>query len=215
MERPFEKYRRNVYSQNGEDGVLDHLLMQLELRHKPGTVVEFGAWDGKHFSNTFNLVRQSDQFRAIYIEGDREKFPDLRKTANAFTHIVPVLAVVEPENFTDLLLSNHCDRHPDVLSIDIDGYDYQVWQGLSDKLFAPKIVVIEINSSYGPYDLRWHAPPVTQGSSFAAMLALGQSKGYELVCHTGNMIFVRRELVKKLDIPDDFISCPQLLWCHD
>lgn len=41
--------------------------------------MEFGAWDGKHLSNTFALVEQGA--RAVYIEGDEGRFQDLLETA--------------------------------------------------------------------------------------------------------------------------------------
>jgi len=43
--------RENLYSQHGEDGILRELLAALEL--SLGYFVEFGAWDGKHWSNTY------------------------------------------------------------------------------------------------------------------------------------------------------------------
>jgi hypothetical protein len=48
-------YRKNIYSQSGEDGVLEEILRRLEIR--TGSFVEFGAWDGKHYSNNFHLLR--------------------------------------------------------------------------------------------------------------------------------------------------------------
>ena len=63
----YNKYRKNKYSQNGEDGVLQEILKRLNI--KKGWVCEFGAWDGKHLSNTFNLVEKKN-FQAVYIEGN-------------------------------------------------------------------------------------------------------------------------------------------------
>jgi hypothetical protein len=48
------KYRKNYFSQNGEDGVLEEILSRLDI--KSGWCVEFGAWDGKTFSNTFQRL---------------------------------------------------------------------------------------------------------------------------------------------------------------
>ena len=56
----------NVYSQNGEDGVINALLAIFRIRH--GWVCEFGAWDGRYLSNTFNLVENG--FSGVFIEGD-------------------------------------------------------------------------------------------------------------------------------------------------
>ena len=51
-------YRANRHSQNGEDGVLNEIFTRLGLMRKPGRAVEFGAWDGMHLSNTFDLVER-------------------------------------------------------------------------------------------------------------------------------------------------------------
>ena len=42
-----------VYSQGGEDGVLQTIYDAIGTTGK--NFVEFGAWDGKHLSNTANL----------------------------------------------------------------------------------------------------------------------------------------------------------------
>jgi len=55
----FEKYRKNLFSQNGEDGVVLEIIKRLKLNHRNKWCCEFGAWDGIHGSNTFNLVKIS------------------------------------------------------------------------------------------------------------------------------------------------------------
>ena len=52
----FINFKKNIYSQNGEDGILEEILKKLNIK-KNGWCCEFGAWDGKHGSNTFNLVK--------------------------------------------------------------------------------------------------------------------------------------------------------------
>ena len=73
----YEQYNYNIYSQNGEDGVIEELLNRLNITN--GWVCEFGAWDGIHLSNTFNLIKNKS-FNAVLIEGDKNKYIDLLKT---------------------------------------------------------------------------------------------------------------------------------------
>ena len=47
----FDKFKKNVFSQNGEDGIIEELIKRLEIKNLE--VCEFGAWDGKLYSNTF------------------------------------------------------------------------------------------------------------------------------------------------------------------
>jgi hypothetical protein len=62
------KHRFNVFSQFGEDGIIEYLFDKINVNDGE-TCCEFGAWDGKHLSNTFRLVKERN-FRALYIEGD-------------------------------------------------------------------------------------------------------------------------------------------------
>ena len=82
----FQKYRKNFFSQNGEDGVIFEILKRLKLKSKEKWCCEFGAWDGIHGSNTFNLVKNYN-YNAVYIEGDKKKFQDLIKTRKKFKKI--------------------------------------------------------------------------------------------------------------------------------
>ena len=80
----FQKYRKNIFSQNGEDGVISEILERLKLNKNNSWCCEFGAWDGIHGSNTFNLVKHSD-YNAVYIEGDKKKYIDFMREVG--THL--------------------------------------------------------------------------------------------------------------------------------
>lgn len=213
---PFNKYQSNIYSQNGEDGVIAEILKRLGLFNDNNWCVEFGAWDGKYLSNTFALVERQN-FSAVYIEGDREKFQDLLETAKAFRKIVPICAYVDPqpddENSLDNLLARtKIPKDFELLSIDIDSYDLDVWESLT--IFSPKIVVIEINSSIPP-GIVWRHSTKLRGNTFTATCNVAQQKGYTPVCHTGNLILVRNDLIDKLNLEDRYLKYPELLFLFD
>jgi len=210
------KFRKNIYSQAGEDGIIEEILKRLSIQD--GWFVEFGAWDGKYLSNTYALLKQG--WKGVYIEGDKKKFEDLQKTASEFPNkLFPICAFVglKGEFLLDSLLSKvNIPSEFEILSIDIDSYDWHVWKSVEK--YSPKIVIIEINSSTPP-DIKYIQPPgrtdlpfLKCGSSFIPMLELGKEKGYELVCHTGNMIFVRRDLIPKLNLPADELENPYTLF---
>lgn len=71
-----------------------------------------------------------------------------------------------------------------LISIDIDGNDLKVWKVYEGK---PDIVIIEINSSLPP-DKDYFNP--VSGCSYKLMVETGIAKGYFLLCHTGNCVFV-------------------------
>jgi len=177
-----------------------------------GSFVEFGAWDGKHLSNTFSLLKKG--WRGVYIEGDKEKYRDLLETSMEFTEqITPICAWVHYEG--EYTLDNLLAKTPvpiefELLSIDVDSYDWHIWNSLQN--YKPKIVIIEGKSTVLPGIWQVHEDGVTQGNSFSALLGLGNIRGYELVCHTGNLIFVRKEFLAQLNLDPIHICFPENLF---
>jgi hypothetical protein len=198
----YNTYSKNVYSQNGEDGIVEELLKRLNINN--GWVCEFGAWDGIYLSNTFNLVKKG--FNAVFIEGDVNRYEDLLKTVNNYKNIIPINAFVDynetPNSLDALLNKTDIPIDFDILSIDIDSYDYQIWKSL--KKYQPKIVIIEINSSVNT-DINYHIHETNkyQGTGFKPTFDLGLEKGYTFVLHTGNMFLIRNDLFHKLNIHYD------------
>ena len=72
----FDSFKRDVFSQNGEDGVLEAILDLIPKQDLRKLVVEFGAWDGINFSNTYNLILNHG-FSAILIESNKQRFKEL------------------------------------------------------------------------------------------------------------------------------------------
>lgn len=156
------KYLDNgLHSQNGEYGLLKEIIKRIGL--KEGHCVEFGAADGFFCSNTADLCNEFPFTRNMY---------DLVPTGMGVAQME-----INESNVNDL---PKCD----ILSIDIDGNDYMVWKAYEWK---PAIVIIEINSSLDP-EVEFFHP--NMGASFKTMVELGWSKGYILLCHTGNLVFV-------------------------
>jgi hypothetical protein len=224
-------YASNTYSQNGEDGILAEIIKRIGLVvDKDFNCVEFGAWDGAHLSNTFALV-ESYGASAVYIEGDSQKFQKLLETATKHPSITPVeslvtgtnshIAVPVTEAFTgvfdstkfakldQILQKTSCPRDYELLSIDIDSFDLEVWE--AHRVYQPKIVVIEINSSIPPGIRQWHRG-LYQGNSFSSTLEVAKAKGYNLVFHTGNMIFVRDDLTGLIGMERVDVEYPERLF---
>ena len=215
-EAPFSQFFRNVYSQNGEDGVIEEILNRIGWSELSLWAAEFGAWDGRHLSNTFSLV-ESRNFRSVYIEGDSEKFKDLVSTAVLFPRIVPIEAMISSKSeqinsLDNLLAQTEIPENFDILSIDIDSFDLDIWESLSN--YHPKIVVIEINSGIMPGVLSRHNQ-IHEGNSFSSTLKVAFNKNYFLVCHTGNCIFVREDILPLLKMPKRYLDYPELLFRYE
>lgn len=184
-------FAKNVTSQYGEDGIIEKVLETVTDNDK--WCVEFGAWDGKLFSNTYNLINNKD-YLAVLIEADSRKFRDLLKTYKNNSLVIPLNAFVgfEKEIGLDAILEpTGIPVNFDFLSIDIDGNDYHVWEAVQN--YKPKVVVIEYNPTISNKVNFVQEPEIgiNQGSSLLATDKLAKRKGYELVAVTKtNAIFV-------------------------
>ena len=201
------EFAGNITSQHGENGIIEKVLEVIGQSDK--WCVEFGSWDGMKCSNSYDLIN-SKGYSAVLIEGDNRRFGDLLKTFKGNQKIIPVNAFVgcELDNNLDSILKNTKIPHDfDLLSIDIDGNDYHVWEAVHD--YKPKVVVIEFNPTI-PSSVEFVQPRdmhVTQGSSILSMVGLGKKKGYEFVaCTRNNAVFVDSKYFKLFDIEDNSIE---------
>ena len=200
-------FARNVTSQYGEDGIIEKVLEVIGDNNK--WCMEFGSWDGMHFSNTYNLIKGKD-YSAVLIESDARRFKDLLKTYEGNRKVVPINAFVgfEKHNSLDSLLKNtKIPADFDLLSIDIDGNDYHVWECV--QRYKPKVVVIEFNPTI-PNSVEFVQPKdvhITQGSSILSIVKIAKLKGYELVAvtHT-NAIFVDLKYFGLFGIQDNSVG---------
>jgi hypothetical protein len=190
-------YKKNVFSQNGEDGIIQRIF---ELIGEGSTCCEFGAWDGIHFSNCRNLILQG--WQAIMIEGDKEKYFALTRTYLNNPKVKTVHRFVDTaENSLDRILSELEISNLDLLSIDIDGLDYQIFESLH---LRPKVICIEVNAGHDPRNqsrIPDHIAAKNVGQPLPVFTKIGAEKGYELVCYTGNAFFVRKDLCQEYSLP--------------
>ena len=217
----FKHHAKNIYSQNGEDGILEEIIKLLGIPNSPDSwCVEFGAWDAKYLSNTFNLVTQG--WSSVMIEGDPGKFEALGQTAKDFNNMHIIQAYVSQYDTEDNSLDKLLKLTPipnsfEVLSIDVDSYDSDIWETLRD--YSAKVVVIEINGSVPPgVYWRHNDTPfgcLSLGTTFSEMLNIAKEKNYTLACQPGNCIFVRNDLLPLLNMPPDLIESPELLFAKE
>jgi hypothetical protein len=82
------------------------------------------------------------------------------------------------------------DSDTDGVSIDVDGIDFQIFQAIEAK---PAVVIIEIDSSIPPDADRFNSEG---GAGYLPMVKLGIDKGYFLLVHSGNLVFVDKQYKK-------------------
>lgn len=214
LKKPFDdsnnwlaRYASNVASQTGEDGIIQKIIEIIGVKSK--YCVEFGAWDGRYLSNTYNLIENYD-WNAALIEGSLDRFIALSKTFknNKKVKCINKFIGFEEHNCLDRVLEKiGAPKSFDILSIDIDGNDFHVWQ--ATKLFKPRLVIIEFNPAI-PNEVMYIQDKdmsMNKGSSLLAMSILAKQKGYEMVCvTTANAFFVLNELYHLFGIENNSVE---------
>jgi hypothetical protein len=201
--RRLERYGFKVYSQFDEDGIIAEVFRRICAPNR--TFVEFGVEAGLE-NNTLYLLLQG--WRGLWIDGNaahvaaiKSRFSDVLREGK----LSIADAFITAENINGLI-APFARGEIDLLSIDIDGNDYYVWEALD--AVRPRVVVIEFNSKFPPplsiapvYESNrvWSGHDDYFGCSLEALVRLGRRKGYSLVgCNfVGvNAFFVRDDLVE-------------------
>lgn len=208
---PYLKYVKNYLTQFGDDGIIEQIIKELNVETEDKICVEFGAWDGVYLSNVYNLWKNNG-FKSILIEGDNSKYNELSNIKNDNIDVHGVFVNIDSNHMYSLdnILKNSKFNVNDdnfiVLSVDVDGIDYYIWESLIQ--YKPMLVVIEIA---GGWDV--DTEYIGTGASLKSLNILAERKGYKLVCATGNAYFVREDKLsslktynKKLTITDYYLS---------
>jgi hypothetical protein len=201
---PYLKYAKNIYTQNGEDGIIEKIMDELEISE--GNVIEFGAWDGLYISNIYRLWKYG-KFNGILIEGDPVKAKEFNgdsKNAKMFNYFIS--PEKSNENSIDNVLDNiGIEGEIALMSIDIDSCDYYVMESM--ERYKPMVIIIETNNSFGHEEVY---KSYDSGCSMRAVWDLCKIKGYSMVAYTANAILVRNDLIRKLKEFDPTITPEQM-----
>jgi len=196
------------YSQNGEDGILLYLFSLLGTEHR--RAVEICAGSGVE-CNTANLLINHG-WQGLLVDGDAAQIAQGKAfyaqcPTTRFSLPTLVASWITVENVAALLAEHGFGWDVDLLSLDLDGNDYWIWQALPD--LRPRVVVLEFNALLGPheslslpYDPKFQLDlsklPYKAGASLPAFTKLAASRGYRLVgVHSlgFNAFFARDDLV--------------------
>ncbi len=209
-----------VFSQYDEDGIIQFLISHVEIKHE--TFVEFGV---EHYdeSNTRFLL-MNDSWRGMVIDGSPENIEYIRndRVFRRFD-LQAQSAFITKDNINDLIRNAGFDEDLGILSVDIDGNDYWVWEAIN--VVRPRIVIAEYNSVFGhdpvstPYQADFqrtkaHFSNLYYGCSLSALAHLAEKKGYLLVGSSlrgNNAFFVKKEFIGALPIMsarDAYVSSP-------
>lgn len=206
--RDFRDIEFQVFSQWGEDGIIEWLIAHLPV---PNTrFVEFGV-------DTFNeancrFLLQNRNWKGLVLDGSEKNMTALRSHRIYWKYdLTAKSAFVTAENINGLISEAGFAGPLGLLSIDIDGNDYWVWDAIN--VVDPAIVICEYNPIFGdvypivvPYDPDFHRfdshySGLYFGSSIVALQSLAESKGYRFLGTNSNGInafFVRSDLFESV-----------------
>jgi hypothetical protein len=193
-----------AFSQWGEDGIIDWLVGRLPRISR--SFIEFGVQDYRE-SNT-RLLIQTHNWRGLVLDGSAGHIADIQGQDLYWRHdLTATCAFIDCDNINDLIKVAGFEGPVGLLSIDVDGNDYWIWQAID--VVSPAIVVCEYNAVLGdrfaltvPYRADFlrssaHTSNLYFGASIKALIALARRKGYEFVGTTStgcNAFFVRGDL---------------------
>lgn len=211
------------YSQFEEDGIILYILAAIGMKTR--RVVEMCCGSG-HECMAANLIINHG-FEGFLLDGDEASI----KNANRFFESKadcllnrPIIrkAWITRDNVNDLLREMGAEGEVDVLSLDMDGIDYWVWEAI--EAINPRLCVFETHnlvpgdlSVTVPYDPNFYCwskkgdEKLFRSVSLPAMAKLSKRKGYRLIGthrHGFNAFFLRDDLAPKL-FPEVSVSSVQ------
>ena len=199
------QYRRKGFSQNGEEGVIAHIFDVIGAKTK--MCCEFGAWDGIHLSNTRALILNG--WSGLLIEGDPKRFKDLLSTYGANKRVVCENSYVDTANNSLARIVDRnglSDRRIDLLSIDIDGLDFDIFSTLDQLKRPPRLVIVEVQPGHSPTRTTRVPPDVPTenvGQPLSVFARRGRELGYRLVCYLWcNAIFLQDDEGFRSELPE-------------
>lgn len=206
ISRPLQNLREaefQVFSQWGEDGIIQYLISQLP--GIPQAFVEFGVENYRESNTRYLLMK--NRWKGLVLDSLPQNIEFIRRESLYWQYPLTAKSTfVTRENINALLLESQVSGEIGLLSIDIDGNDYWIWKEIS--AISPWIVICEYNSVLGaksavsiPYDPKFqrtkaHHSNLYYGASLAAFAHLAEEKGYALVGGNSagnNAFFVRQD----------------------
>jgi hypothetical protein len=192
-----------VFSQRGEDGILEWLIQRLPVSDT--RFIEFGVESYEEANTRFLMMNRN--WKGLVIDSHPDLCGNVQKNdLSAHYSLKALRSFITRENINDLFADSGFRCEIGVLSIDIDGNDYWVWEAIH--VVRPLIVVCEYNAVLGdlhavsiPYDPKFVRTPsnggnLYYGASIGAMCRLGEAKGYSFLgttLHGNDAFFVRKD----------------------
>lgn len=177
-----------VFSQNGEDGIIDYLLFSLSITTPK--FIEIGVGDYTE-SNTRYLFETTNS-KGLIVDCIKNLRTEVLKNTKLWKGDLKIIEdFVNSENINKILEENSFNKKIDLFSLDIDGIDYWILKKIPSDF--SKIIVVEYNSNFG-HELevtvpnikkfnrtKYHYSNLCFGTSLKALINLLEKKNYTFV----------------------------------
>ena len=203
-----QKIELKIFSQNGEDGIIDYLLIKLKLIPHSTNFIEIGVGDYRESNTRFIYNRFHSKGVIIDCIDDMKK--KVKPHVNLWKGDLRICNSFINSNNINEILKKNCDFDVDVFSLDIDGIDYWIIQKLKKNI--SKIFIAEFNPVFGPklkvtvpniddFDrTNYHYSNLCYGMSLSALIDVMKEKNYYFVgtnLQKMNAFFVSNDFNKK------------------
>lgn len=205
--RDFRQVGFSVFSQSDEDGILQYLIHHIAIPNK--TFIEFGVENYEESNTRFLLL--NDRWQGLLLDACEDDIRYIQSDDIYWQHDLQVQRTwITRENIDALLAASGFSEDLGLLSIDIDGNEYWLWEAI--ETLRPRIVIVEYNGLFGlqplvvPYQEDFqrtaaHHSNLYYGSSLGALNHLARKKGYLLL---GSNIFGHNAFFLRADIAGEF-----------
>lgn len=197
-----------IFSQWGEDGIIQYLIRKLNIQDR--RFIEFGVEDYQESNTRFLLI--NNNWSGLVFDASEANIERLKNSELYWKYdLIAKRAFINKDNVNKLIKGAGFAGEIGLLSIDIDGNDYWVWEAID--VVIPAIVIIEYNSRFGsdeavtiPYNKNFvrqkaHYSMLYAGASLPALYDLAQQKGYFFIGTNSagnNAFFVHKKYIGKL-----------------
>ncbi len=196
-----------VFSQWGEDGIIQWIIHTIQIENP--IFIEFGVENYLEANTRFLLI--NNNWKGLVIDSSKTAIDEIRSRESFWKYdLQAISSFINRENINDLFKDAGIIGDIGLLSIDIDGNDYWIWDAIS--VVSPRIVICEYNSVFGvdyaitiPYDPTFqrnqaHYSNLYFGASLRALCILAEKKGYKFIGSNragNNAFFIRNDLSSK------------------
>ena len=138
-----EQSECKIYSQNGEDGILDYIITMLGIV-KPN-FIEIGV--GTYMEANTRFIYDRFYPKGIIIDAEKNLTNKVFSNINSWKGDLRVIEEKVSTRNINEIISKNCDFNVDIFSLDIDSIDYWIIDELKPNI--SKIFVAEYNAVFG------------------------------------------------------------------